>query len=1201
MKNLFLIIFCLPILAFSTETEKSLLWKITSPKTEKTSYLYGTMHISGRLAFHLGEEFFESILEVDAIALESNPIIWLKEIFNSPYASDYLGKYGFQYQTYKGFYQEAFKLTVPDNKTLGNSIKSDHFLSNWMLYRENKSQQDFEEETFLDLFIYQTGRKNNKKVYSLENFRETTHLSKMGDLPDPEKKEKDAWYEELLEDKNSRELIEEAYRNKDVMFLDSIHSQINSDNFMKYMLEIRNDIMAEKIDSFIAKKDISLFIGIGAAHLGGEMGVIKFLQDKGYTVEPMSTTISEKAKEIKSEFDLKTTTIEFNQTFKSDLFSVKVPGEIYETPSSSMNQRQFFSPELTNGSYFSIKQISTYSYFSKTKQADYLLKIDSILFESIPGDIKSKKEIEINGFKGLDILNLTSNGNYQRYYIILTPINIFIFKMGGKKEFVKNQGDGFFESIQLTQMTNSWEEKKSYKNDFSIQLPKYSHFKNNNHITSLYGHIEAEGYDPESKNYYLVKRSSINDFNFIEEDNYELNRIADKFFDELDIDSCETSIIEDSKLPSAISTAISPKNELIKIKIIISGPFYYLLAAVSEDDDFNESFFNSFQLNKYKYDFPFEEKADSTLLFSVKSNYLFPTPYNDIYKKAYQIKKDNDDKDKEDESFKSNSEYRVYYSENYERVSVESYKYHNYTEYDNIDSLWDKQIRRYQNNKGLIIYKNEKSSIKNSQILNLELADTNSTRIIRIKKILKNGMLYTLKTNTDTISQPSLFVSNFFETFTPFDTIVGQSIFDDKSKLFLKNIYSEDSLTKDHALQSVKTHVLFDDEDFNDMKKIILNYPFSEKQTSIKRQMIIDIGSLENKEIVPFLENLYTSYEDTAMYQTAILQSLANQKSKKAQQAFLELLDHDIPLSNSNYGIYRVISPFYDSLEIAKELFPELLNFTFVDQYKNPTYRLLASMVSKNKIKGKDYKSAYKQILREAKISLKSQISYEQTEQGKESNSYRYSSYKNQGNSLLVSYCKLLIPFYKKGNVNEFFEKINRVQDYQIQTEINIAKVKFGVDVADSVWQHLAEDLINRSYLYEALLEAELLELFPKEFKTQNLIIESLLYNESFNPEKDSMEFIQKREVIVKQDTGYVYFYKSKSENDDDWSIDYIGLQPMADNEINIFTKIEETGIKIEKFKEIDEEIDEEIESIKLEGHLRAKKSTKGYDFSWFY
>ena len=1202
MKIIAVLIALAPMLLLGQQNQKSLLWKITNPNTAKTSYLYGTMHISGRLAFHLGEEFFEAIEEVDAIALESNPIIWLDEIFNSEHASDYLGRYGFQYQTYKGFYQEAFKITKPDNKDISRYISTDHYLSNWMLYRENKSQLDFEEETFLDLFIYQTGMKNNKQVYSLENFSQTTELSKMGNLPDPEEKEEDAWFEKLTEDKNARDLIEDAYRNKDVMFLDSLHGQINSDNFLKYMLDIRNDIMATRIDSFIQKENISLFIGIGAAHLGGKYGVIQYLSDKGYTVEAMSTTITDKAKEIKETFDKKTTTIKYDHNFKSDLFALDVPGTMFETPSSVTNQRQYFSPELTNGSYFSVKQISNYNYFTKLNISDIVVKVDSLLYESIPGNIISKTTIEKQGLQGLDILNQTANGNFQRYQIFYSPLHIFIFKMGGKKDFVKEQSDGFFNSIVLKDINqDEWQTVTTFKGDFSVSVPAYYALKNNDQITSLYNHPELEAFDKKNEGYYLVKRSSLHDFEFIETDNYELDRLIIKFLDELDIDSSDIEIDSKAKNPTAYATAVNTKGQTIKLKIVIKGPFYYLLACVNANENNKKKFFDSFKIGEFKYVFPFTNKSDSTLLFSVNSNYLYPTVFNDTYKKAYAVKQKNEEKKKEDNSYKSYSEARTYYSENFERIEVESFKFHDYSEYENIDSLWAGQRRYYERDLQLIIKKFESSKSGPLNILNISLTDTNSCRMIMAKYILKGGLLYSIKANIDTISPPTLFISSFFETFTPFDTVVGKSILENKSKLFLKNIYSEDSLIKTQALESVRSHINFEDDDFEAMKKVIMNYPFTEKQIDIKKQMITDLGSIEGHDISTFLADLYTQSEDTAMYQIAILKALAKQQNRKSTELFLTLLEQDIPLSSNNYGTYGLLRPFYDSLEIAAHLFPDLLNYTFVPQYREPTYEMLSYLLEKDKIKSKNYKKSYKQILREAKIALKTQISQEQNDLANDNfDRYRYESEKNQGNSELVDYSIMLMPFYKKADVQAYFLKLNKVQDYMVQTDIAVSKVKFGIDVQDSTWRFLAKDLINRSYLYELLSYSEKLELFPQQYKSQQLIVESYLYQDDFNVEVDSFLYVEKRKIIVKNDTGYVYFYKSKREKDDDWFLDYIGLQPIVDDKINILQEFMESKIKIEKYKELKEIIDDQIETIKLEGHYRAKKSGKG-GYDWYY
>jgi len=1190
------------ISGYSQEQQKSLLWKITNPNTKKVSYIYGTMHISGRLAFHLGEEFFDAIESTDAVALESNPIIWLDEIFASPYANDYLGKYGFKYSSYRGFYQKAFELTIPKNKELKDAISNDHYLSNWMLYRENKSKLDFQEETFLDLFIYQTGKKSGRNVYSLEDFQQSTHFSKMGNLPDPDKKEPAPWFTKLKEDKEmtTNELIKEAYRNKDVMLLDSIHSQINSENFMTYMLEIRNNIMTSRIDSFILKENTSLFIGIGAAHLAGKNGVIQKLQNKGYTVEPMSTTITDDTKKRKEALDKKKVELNYENTFNSELFSLKVPGKMYETPTGVTNQRQFFSPELTNGSFFTVKQISTYSYLSKVKQSNFLEKLDSVLFESIPGDIESKKIITKEGFKGLDILNKTASGNYQRYQFILTPLNLFIFKMGGKDEVAKNMSDGYFNSIQLKPMSNEWINYTSIKNDIQVKLPNYFSSKGNTHITSLYDQLEVEAYDKATKDYYFVKRSSLFDYTFIEEDNYELSRLANQFCENLDIDSVNVELLENTTYPTALASTLTPDKKYLKLKIVIKGPFYYLLARVSDTDNSNNQFFDSFNIGDFKYQFKFENKADSTLFFTTKSNYLAPTIYNDLYVKTNKVRKENLDKVKEDKSFKDFDFDRTYYSENFEEINVMFYKFHDFEEYDNIDSLWAVEERLVKKRNKLITHHKKAYKQNGLQILEADFTDTNSCRMIKTKFVLKHGVVYRLMTTTDTLSKPSQFISNFYDNFKPMDTTIGVSIFDDKSKKFLNDIYSDDSLTKEFAFQSINNYIKFDEDDVDDLVKVITTYNFPEKHINVKTQLIVDLGKLEDKRILPFLVDLYPKVEDTAMYQIAILKALANQKNKKSYKSFTKLLDYDIPLSSDNWGINYIFYPFYDSVEISKEIYPDVLDYTFVKAYKEPVYNLLASMVRGDKIKGKNYKKRYKQILREAKIELKSQIAYEQSQKGKEPSKYSYSSYKNKGNFLLVNYTTLLIPFYNKPAVKDYFVKLKRVEDYKVRTDIAIRLIDKNIEVPNKILEDLGADLINRNYLYKRLSLIKRLDLFPTQYNTQKFMVESLLYDRKFNPKKDSMQFIVKHKVKVQGKEGYVYFYKSKSFKDDDWSLDYVGLQPLDENEVNIDDFIKEKGIEIEKHKTIDEVIKDELESIQLIGHLRAKKRNKGLQFNWF-
>src|SRR5204862_7335790 len=54
----------------------SLLWEITGNGLTKASYLFGTMHVSDKLVFHLGDSFYNAIKSAEVVALETNPETW---------------------------------------------------------------------------------------------------------------------------------------------------------------------------------------------------------------------------------------------------------------------------------------------------------------------------------------------------------------------------------------------------------------------------------------------------------------------------------------------------------------------------------------------------------------------------------------------------------------------------------------------------------------------------------------------------------------------------------------------------------------------------------------------------------------------------------------------------------------------------------------------------------------------------------------------------------------------------------------------------------------------------------------------------------------------------------------------------------------------------------------------------------------------
>ncbi len=76
--TLTIVLFFIGVAAQNKPAEKypSLLWEITGNGLAKPSYLFGTMHVSSKLVFHLSDSFYNAIKSVDAVALELNPDVW---------------------------------------------------------------------------------------------------------------------------------------------------------------------------------------------------------------------------------------------------------------------------------------------------------------------------------------------------------------------------------------------------------------------------------------------------------------------------------------------------------------------------------------------------------------------------------------------------------------------------------------------------------------------------------------------------------------------------------------------------------------------------------------------------------------------------------------------------------------------------------------------------------------------------------------------------------------------------------------------------------------------------------------------------------------------------------------------------------------------------------------------------------------------
>lgn len=1134
MRPLPILLFCFFAFLGYSQEKNSLLWEISGNGLEKSSYLYGTMHVSKKIAFRLDDVFYEALNKSEMVALESDPGLWLEN-------SDAMGSNAFGYgegYVAKGFYANRFKIENPKKELLGAYIAYEDRIVNNILYRTNEYSQNFEEETYLDMFIYQAGKKFNKPIIALEDMEESSALVGRASL-NAMKQRPDEWLQKKMQQSDPMFLLEDAYRERNIALLDSIDRAMFTDHYMKNMLYIRNANMAERLDSVMHRGKV--FAGIGAAHLPGEKGVIDLLRKKGYTVAPLVSKSSSKGKVLKLKFEQKKRKNEYTSYGSEDgFFRMVLPNKLH--PVSDQGKTTYVSPDLANGSFVVVNRIPTYS-FLKQDAVYTLEEIDKLLFENIPGKILEKTLIKRDGFEGLDIKNQLKNGNQQRYQIFKTPLEILIIKMGGEGDYVTEHSDIVFNSLQFRKSEGRPVQLSSDFDDFDVEMPALYSFTNK----SRTGDRWIEGYDQKKESYYFLRKSVLNDFGFIEADTFELKQIQKRFYQDLKLIPRYHTNNGNRLISSAVFDADSGKR--LHLMTTIRRGEYYLLGILTEYGKEAEEYFRSFQLKPTKYETPFEKVVDTALYFSTRSTVKppkFVESSNSHFSGAPETK-----------SYDPFHKKTVYRNKNDEAITVELNKTHDFLMFSTLDSAWALRKKMYAYKEFNIMNEQKLTTPEGYQEMQLTLTDTASTRGILIKNIIKDGLLYELKAIVDTIERPSLFVTEFFENFKPKDTVIGRNVLEDKVPDFFAALRKNDSIVLDGH-----RYLKFDKKHADSLQYYISEYAFSATMRQIQSYLILQLGQLKAVDATAFYRGFYAKSYNNSTAQAMILQSISQQSDEASTELLLELMATDLPLLSNTFHISYIFAPYRENLSLAKKMFPELLQYSTISEYKAPIFSLLAKLVAEGGLKPKAYKKYKSQILNDAKIQLKRQLGRDVAPTAQDFYSPRTP---RQDKGVLEDYVTLLYSFNSEKRVQQFLEKVAVIQDPDIRTTYVTLLINNNRSVPEKKLMGLAADVSTRQLLFNKLKKAGKLELFPKKYKTQQDLAEAQLFpSGNYVSTRDEVTFLTKKALVYGGKTVTGYYFKKRNNEDYDKNFNMHLLVFENDKGLQIEPFYENGGMRIE-------------------------------------
>ncbi len=1183
----------------------SLFWEITGNGLKKPSYLFGTMHVSNKMVFNLSDSFYLAIKSIDAVALELNPDIWqgkmvrLEETkenyanYIKPAGEDLLTESSFRLKKY----EEELKAALSTEPMVVNSL----------LYRTYKAKEDFEEDTFLDLYIFQTGKKLGKRSAGVEDFNETEKivLQAYADMATEKKKKVVDTDGESMGDISKK--IQDAYRRGDLDLMDSLDIMTEkSAAFREKFLYLRNEVQANSIDTILKKSN--LFVGVGAAHLPGQRGIIELLRKKGYLLRPIKMT--DRDTEKKEETDKLKVPVTFTTRVAADSFySVDMPGPLFKMSEDmqQLDRRQF--SDMSNGSYYLVTRVKTHAAFLGQDESIVINKIDSLLYENIPGKIVKKTMITRDGYKGFDITNRTRRGDLQRYNIFIMPFEVLIFKMAGKENYVDgSEANQFFSSVHLKHITTERAEFTPVQGGFSVLMPQQPSININ--AANSDGIIRRE-YEAQNKvdgEGYLILQKNIYNFKFLEEDSFDLKLIEASF---------RSADIFDKQLQRKASffngyPCLDVKEKLkdgsfITARYIIKGPQYFVLAAHSKNINatFN-SFFNSFKFTPNTY-------SANKLYIDTFMHFTALTPVKPDLDDDYRNKLEQVSQEIANSKLYAN--YNTYWPKNRnaifqnngtgELVGITVQKYPMYYYVKDSAKFWSGEREDFIENKELKVFNKDSFLLANGvRGFKFILKDPNSSRTIKRLSLLKDNYMYNLVTMADTLTQNNTFIDSFFINFKPLQTLGGRNIFKNNLNSFFEDLFSKDSSINTYAAKSI-SDIYFGEQG---VPKIIaaLNKlkPSQKDYFTIKTKLIAELGYIKDSlhpVVVNDLKQIYLQSSDTSMFQNAVIEALARHKTKPAITLLKELVLQDPPIFDKDYEYLGLFANLKDSLKLAASLYPEFLQLVTLSDFKEPVLSLLVTLVDSGYLKAAQYQSYFSKIYFDAKIALKKQQGKEEkkiesdkkSEDNEEDNSnYNIKNFSgNSANHELDEYAILLMPFYdSNSNVKKYFSKLLLSGEETISLNTAVLLIRNNKPVSDSILLSLASKDRSRAILFSKLDKAKRLDKFPSKFNTQLALARSFMVCEKGLNKLDSVVFLARQLITYNHKKGNIYFFKYRVKKEDDWKIGTSGLQPENLNVTGSNNKLSfMTDKKLRADKPQDEQLKEQLKKILFSTHKSAR------------
>ncbi|MFT3846645.1 MAG: TraB/GumN family protein [Lacibacter sp.] len=1060
------------------------LWRISGKGLDKPSYLYGTMHLTDKRLFFFGDSLYKALEKTDGFAIEVDPDEMSTQLIQSftkkdtsGYVKDAVDKEEFErlkkiLQKKYGF--NADKLTKRQAYLARNE---------WM--KEMRKEDDM--YTFMDAWLYNIARQLGKWTGGIEDLDDQLRLI--------EKDEADFSFEELLISKKIRQgglnQMIDIYLSQDLFSLDTLINTSIKSRKEDWLLK-RNFKMVHRMDSLMKLRTV--FFAVGAAHLPGDSGVIELLAKRGFTVTPVFSS----RKISPDDYVIKTPVNKWVSFTSSDsLYSVTFPSKSATMAMDENVLKMEMCIDIPTATYFLTAAVPN---MRKETNQDKL--IDEMLKGFTKGSkIISKRKINENGQKGVDII--VEKDAFIRIKLFLKGNYAFMAITGhdAKKEMLTGEmSERFFSSFavneNLLSAAGNMKTFTSEEDGYSVLLPQipgniktetgeegwvsktYSAFDSKN---SVYNMVivkrTAPGYYLNGdSNYFSVLRAnweSITD-KVLEEKYFSLGGYPAMQYN---------FVVKNGKEKATSKTlTINRGNRSYMLIAIVPGD-------INADQEVN-MFFNSFQLIDYK-ESNWQKVQSSDGVFST----FAPAPMQ------FKAKKEGDSS--------ASVNYIAY--DSITAVSYELAKVH-FVDYYHAASdsavFNDAMVTQTEPTDSVISKRYLQNGNDKAQEIILQLKDNQNLR--RMRLVLHGDTMYIASAYLLPQLLKSENVNQYFDQLRILIPSVATTLFTKKTNELLTDLASGDS-ARFHKAAASLGEIEFSKEDLPFLKDAIMKqYDFAEDGNSNIYNSIADIiAGLKDSSVVSFVEKKYYSPNiDNEAQKLALLRLLALTRTKKSYEVLKDLLISLPPYTDYLYSLQSVMT---DSLQLTKQLFPDLLKLSADTLYTGFTASLANTLLDSNYLKVNQIKQFEINFRKFAESFL---LKVE-----KDPEDFNYDA---------VEVLDLIAKFNSVEG-NALLQRVIQLKQSYFNNIIVPELLMNKQTVPKEIILGLAADKETRFSFYYRLKKRELLSTFPEKYATQKSLAESDVYNMASEEEQvNDIVYVGSKLAEFKGETKRFYLYKVK-------------------------------------------------------------------------